>query len=86
MKIELLGKRVLITPHVQEKSVNGIIIPDCASHKPTHGVVAIAGCECDKVNEGTDVIFPEHAGSEIEVGGEKYLLMNEDDIIAVIVG
>lgn len=85
MVIELLGKRVLITPHVNEKSVNGLIIPDSASHKPTYGVVAIAGCECDKVKEGNDVMFPEHAVREIEVGCEKFLMINEDDIIAVIV-
>jgi chaperonin GroES len=94
MKVKPLNDRVLVK-RLEELQVTkgGIYIPDTAKEKPVEGKVIAVGP--GKVNEqgnrvplnlkeGDRILFGRYAGSEIKVEGEDYLMMREDDILAVI--
>ena len=88
MKIKPLADRVLILPIEVEQKVGGIIIPDTAKEKPQRGkVVAVGNGTKDadmilKVGDG--VFYGKYAGTEIENDGEKYLMMRQSDILAIV--
>lgn len=89
MNIKPLADRVLINPaKAEEKTVAGIIIPDTAKEKPLKGeVVAVGeGTKDEKMvlKAGDTVLFGKYAGTEIEVGEEKYLIMRQSDVLAVV--
>lgn len=89
MNIKPLADRVLILPSpAEEVTVAGIIIPDSAKEKPLKGKVVAAGQgtkdEEMVLKEGDSVIFGKYAGTEIEFEGEKYLIMRQSDVLAVI--
>lgn len=96
MKIRPLQDRVLVQRiEEEEKSKGGIIIPDTAKEKPQQGkVVAVGPGRIDEkgnrvapsVKAGDRVLFGKYAGSEVEIDDETYLIMREDDILAVIEG
>ena len=72
----------------EEKTVGGIIIPDSAKEKPLKGEVKAVGQgtkdEEMVVKEGDTVLYGKYAGTEIEFEGEKYLIMRQSDILAII--
>ena len=89
MNIIPLADRVLINPaKAEEKTVAGIIIPDTAKEKPLKGeVVAVGeGTKDEKMvlKAGDTVLFGKYAGTEIEVGEEKYLIMRQSDVLAIL--
>ncbi|ROT08909.1 co-chaperone GroES [Muribaculaceae bacterium Isolate-104 (HZI)] len=89
MNIKPLADRVLIQPcAAEEVTMAGIIIPDSAKEKPLKGVVLAAGKgtkdEEMTVKEGDKVLYGKYAGTEIEFDGEKYLIMRQSDILAII--
>ncbi len=88
MKIKPLGDRVLIEPAKAEEVVGGIIIPDTAKEKPLKGIVrAVGGGTKDEemvVKGGDTVLYGKYAGTEIEVDGEKLLMMRQNDIMAIV--
>lgn len=89
MKIRPLADRVLVQPApAEEKTVGGIIIPDSAKEKPLKGVVKAVGNgtkdEEMVVAPGDEVLYGKYAGTEIELDGEKYLIMRQSDILAII--
>lgn len=89
MNIKPLADRVLIKPNAaEEKSAGGIILPDSAKEKPLRGkVVATGNGTKDEemvVKEGDEVLYGKYAGTEIEFDGEKYLIMRQGDILAII--
>ena len=78
-----------------EQHVGGIIIPDTAKEKPQQGTVIAAGNGKVKddgkripldVRAGDRILFGKYAGQEITLDGEEYLIMKEDDVLAVIEG
>ncbi len=91
--IKPLADRVLVKRvEAEEKTGGGIVLPDTAREKPKKGkVVAVGeGKRLDsgeivkfQVKKGDVVIFSSFAGTEVTVGGVEYLLMPEDDILAV---
>ena len=94
MKVKPLNDRVLVK-RLEEVQVTkgGIYIPDTAKEKPVEGKVMSVGP--GKVNdqgnrvplnlkEGDKILFGRYAGSEIKIEGEEYLMMREDDILAII--
>lgn len=94
MKVKPLNDRVLVQ-RTEEMAVTkgGIYIPDTAKEKPVEGkIIAVgpgkmsdAGTRMTPtVKEGDRVLFSKYAGSEIKVEGEEYLMMREDDILAII--
>ncbi len=88
MKIKPLADRVLVLPAQAEEKVGGIIIPDTAKEKPQRGmVVAVGGGTKDDpmvLKEGNTVLYGKYAGTEIENEGEKYLMMRQSDVLAVV--
>lgn len=89
MKIQPLADRVLIAPaQAEEKTVGGIIIPDTAKEKPLQGrVVAVGEGKKDEpmvLKEGDTVLYGKYSGTEIEHEGEKYLVMRQSDVVAIL--
>jgi len=94
MKVKPLNDRVLVK-RIEEVQVTkgGIVIPDTAKEKPIEGkVIAVGpGKMSDAGNrmplqlkEGDRVLFGKYAGTEIKMEDEEYLMMREEDILAVI--
>jgi chaperonin GroES len=98
MKIFPLRDRVLIDPEetdagAEKKTASGIFIPETGNReKPEQGIVAAVG-EGDyddgkliplKVKIGDKVVFQKYGHDEIKVGGKKYFIMKEENILAVI--
>ena len=96
MKIRPLHDRVVVKRLEEERtSAGGIVIPDTAAEKPSRGEVIAIGNgkilengEVRKldVKKGDKVLFGKYSGNEVKVDGEDYLVMREDDIMAVIEG
>ena len=93
-KIQPLADRVIIEPlEAEEKTAGGILIPDTAKEKQQKGRVIAAGKgRVDengklvplevKVND--EVLFGRYSGTEIKIGGTEYLIVKEDDILAIL--
>ena len=89
LSIKPLADRVLIEPVAAEtKTASGIFIPDTAKEKPQKGtVVAVGNGTKDltmTVKIGDTVLYGKYAGTELKLEGTDYLIMREDDILAVI--
>ena len=89
MNIKPLADRVLIKPApAEEKTVGGIIIPDSAKEKPLKGeIVAVGNGTKDEervVKPGDTVLYGKYAGTELELDGEKYLIMRQSDVLAIL--
>ena len=90
MNIKPLADRVLILPAPAEEKIGGIIIPDTAKEKPLRGTVKAVGSGTKDeemiLKEGDTVLYGKYAGTELELDGEKYLIMRQSDVLAVIKG
>ncbi len=89
MKIQPLADRVLIEPAAaEEKTIGGIIIPDTAKEKPLQGkVVAVGKGTKDEemvLKAGDTVLYGKYAGTELEFEGQKYLIMRQSDVVAIL--
>ena len=89
LKIKPLADRVLVEPQEAEtKTASGIYIPDSAKEKPQQGkVVAVGTGKKDHdmtVKVGDTVLYGKYSGSELKFDGKDYLIMREDDILAII--
>lgn len=88
-----IGDKVIVKPHEkEEKTSGGIILPDTAKEKPFEGEVVAVGpgkvLENGErrqmtVKEGDTVIYSKYGGTEITVGGEEYVILDEDSIYAI---
>ena len=84
-----LADRVLIRLEAkEEKTKSGIFLPDTAKEKPQRGkVVAVGNGTKDDamvLKAGDEVLYGKYAGTEIENEGEKYLIMRQSDVLAVL--
>ena len=96
MNIKPLHDRILIQRLDEgEQNVGGIIIPDTAKEKPQQGKVIAAGSGKTKddgkripldVTAGDTVLFGKYSGQEIRLDGAEYLIMKEDDVLAIVEG
>ena len=88
MNIKPLADRVLVLPAQAEEKVGGIIIPDTAKEKPQRGEVIAVGQgtkdETMVLKENDVVLYGKYAGTELEYEGEKYLIMRQSDVLAVV--
>jgi len=94
MKVVPLNDKVVVKRlEAEEKTAGGIVLPDTAKEKPRQGKVLSLGegklLESGKrapfqVKEGDRVLFSSYAGNEVTVDGEEYLIMTEEDILAVV--
>lgn len=95
MNVRPLHDRILVQrlEDTEEKSGSGIIIPDTAKEKPQRGKVTAVGngktledgtrVELE-VKKGDQVLFGKYAGTEVKIEGEEYLILREDDILAIV--
>lgn len=88
MNIKPLADRVLVLPAPAEEKIGGIIIPDTAKEKPLRGIVKAVG-QGTKDEEmilkaGDEVLYGKYSGTEIEIEGEKYLIMRQSDVLAIV--
>ncbi len=88
-----VGNRVAVQPlKKEETTASGIVLPDTAMEKPHEGVVVAVGKHRNDKGEtfeldvkvGDRVVFGKFAGTEIKYENEIYVIMREDDILAVI--
>ncbi len=89
-----LGDRVLVQrTEAEARSKGGIILPDSAKEKPAEGsVIAVGAGRMSDTGERMEmtlkvkdrVLFSSYAGSEIKLDGEDYLILSEDEVLAVI--
>ena len=89
INIKPLADRVLIEPVAAEtQTASGIFIPDTAKEKPQKGkVIAVGNGTKDvtmTVKVGDTVLYGKYAGTELKLEGADYLIMREDDILAIV--
>ncbi|RMG83497.1 MAG: co-chaperone GroES [Bacteroidetes bacterium] len=89
MTLKPINDRVVVRRlPAEEVTAGGIIIPDTAKEKPQQGeVVAVGPGKKDykmTVKKGDRVLFGKYAGQELHLDGEEFLVMREDDILAII--
>lgn len=94
MKVRPLGNRVLVQRlEAEDKTKGGIVLPETAKEKPKEGKVISAGkgkiADDGKliplsVKEGDKILFQSYAGTDIKIEGEEYMILSEDDILAII--
>ena len=89
LKIQPLSDRVLVAPQEAEtKTASGLYIPDSAKEKPQQGkIVAVGKGTKDHdmtVKVGDIVLYGKYSGSELKYEGKDYLIMREEDILAII--
>ncbi|MHC4182879.1 MAG: co-chaperone GroES [Planctomycetota bacterium] len=94
MKTKPIGEKLLVKRlEAEGKTAGGIVLPEAAKEKPTEGTVIALGdgklLDSGKrskfqVKKGDRVVFSSYAGTEVKLGVEEYILMSEDDILAVI--
>ena len=91
--IPLNDKMLVERVEAEEKTAGGIVLPDTAKEKPKQGKVLSLGdgklLDNGKrapfqVKEGDKVLFTSYGGQEVNVDGEEYLIMTEEDILAVV--
>jgi len=94
MAIQPLGDRVLLkTLEAEDKTKGGIVLPDTAKEKPQEGEVIAVGkgrvSDDGKnvplhVKVGDKILYGKYSGTEIIVEGEEYLIVKEEDILAIV--
>ena len=94
MTITPLNEKIVVERmEAEDKSAGGIIIPDAAKEKPKQGKVLSVGegkvlengsRAKFQVQIGDRVLFSSYAGNEVTVDGKDYLVMSEDDVLAVV--
>ena len=96
MKVNPIRDRILVKPiDAETKTASGLVIPDTATEKPNRGMVVALGT--GKVAEnGTivpmvlkqhdTVLYGKFTGNEVKIDGDNHLVLNEDDVMAVVEG
>jgi chaperonin GroES len=96
MTVRPLHDRLFVTRLDEgEQTVGSIIVPDSAKEKPQRGTVVSVGLGKVKedgsrqqpdVKAGDTILFGKYSGQEIKVDGQEYLIMREDDVLAIVDG
>ena len=94
MKVRPLHDRLIIQRLEEgEQTIGGIIVPDSAKEKPQRGKVFAVGQgkvrddgsrQQPDVKDGDTILFGKYAGQEIKIDGEEYLILREDEVLAII--
>ena len=94
MKVIPVGEKIVVKRlEGEDRTSGGIVLPDSAQEKPHQGrVLSIgdgrlmpSGQRAEhQVQEGDRVVFSTYSGTEVEVDGQELLIMNEDDVLAVV--
>lgn len=89
MNVKPLADRVIIRPaQAEEVTAAGIIIPDSAKEKPLKGTVIAVGPgtkdEVMELKDGDTVLYGKYAGTELEIKGDKVLIMRQSEVLAIL--
>jgi chaperonin GroES len=94
MNVRPLHDRIIVQRiEESEQKIGGIIIPDTAKEKPQQGKVIAAGKGKVKddgkvlsldVKAGDTILFGKYSGQDIKIDGEEYLIMREDEVLAIL--
>lgn len=94
MNLKPLGDRLIVEPVEQEEmTASGIVLPETAKEKPMQGKVLAAGPGARKddgsraeldVQVGDTVLYAKYAGTEVKIDGNKYLILKESDVLAIV--
>ncbi len=94
VKVRPLHNRLIVKRlDEDEKTAGGIIIPDSAKEKPSQGSVEAVGpgrrdekgnLIALEVQKGDRVLFSKYSGSDVKLDGDDYLIISEDDVLAIL--
>ena len=94
MKLKPLADRVIVKQSdAEEKTASGILLPDSAKEKPTKGkVISVGPGKLDDngkrmevgVRAGDAVYYGKYSGTDVEIDGEKFVILRESDILGVL--
>ena len=85
MKISPLADRIVLQQlDSEETTASGIILPDSAKEKPSEGKVVAIGKDVEEVAAGDTVLYSKYGPSEVKVDGNDYLIVKEEDILAIV--
>ena len=94
MKIRPLGEKVLVQRlEAEAVTAGGIVLPESAKEKPARGKIVSVGDgkllddgsrSTLQVKKGDEVLFASYAGTEIKLGADEYLIMDESNIMAIV--
>jgi len=94
LKVRPLHDRILVKQlEEEEKTSGGIIIPDTAKEKPHQGKVVAVGkgkiledgtVRPMAIKVGDKVLFEKYGGTTVKIGGEEYMIMREEEVLAII--
>ncbi|TAL45147.1 MAG: co-chaperone GroES [Methylovulum sp.] len=94
MALKPLADRIVVRPlDAQDKTKSGLVLPDSAKEKPQEGKVIAVGTgrllddgavKSLEIKNGDRVLYGKYSGTEVSIEGEDYLILKEDDILAVV--
>ena len=94
IRLQPMGDRIVVKRvESEETTAGGIVLPDSAREKPARGTVVAIGSgrllddgsrAASQLSNGDVVLFSSYAGEQVEIDDVEYLLMREDDVLAVI--
>ena len=94
MALKALGDRIVVkTVEQQDRTKSGIVLPESAKEKPQEGKVLSVGpgklldngaVKPLEVKAGERVLYGRYAGTEVRIEGEDYLILREDDVLAIV--
>ncbi len=94
MALKPLGDRIVVRPlDAQEKTKSGLVLPDSAQEKPQEGKVLAVGTgrllddgslKALEIKHGDRVLYGKYSGTEVSLEGEDYLILREEDVLAVV--
>ena len=94
LNLKPLGSRVLVEPLEQDDiTAGGIVLPETAKEKPQQGLIMAIGPGARDddgkripmdVAKGDKILFAKYSGTEIKLDGKKYLILREEDILAIV--
>ena len=96
MALHPLGDRIVVkTLEAEERTKGGLVLPDTAKEKPQEGKVIAVGkgkllddgsVKTPEVKSGDKVLYGKYSGTEISLEGEDYLILREEDVLAIVKG
>ena len=94
MALKPLGDRIVVKPlEAEEKTKSGLVLPDTAKEKPQEGKVIAVGTgkllddgivKPLEIKHGDRVLYGKYSGTEIRISNEDYLILREEDVLAIV--
>ena len=96
MALRPLGDRIVVKPlEAKERTKSGLVLPDTAKEKPQEGKVLAVGTgrllddgavKALEIKHGDRVLYGKYSGTEVSIEGDDYLILREEDVLAVVSG